>query len=405
MPARYVRFVVQTWRGHVCMRVDVLGCRDEAHEICSSPLGMESGNILDDSITASSVHEHCPIPHSRLNSVISWCALANDVNEWLQIDLGLAIVSGVITQGRGDLNQWVTSYKLQFSTGGASGNWTTYQESDGVDKVFPGNVDNTTPVRHLLQSPVTTRYVRLVLVTWHGHISMRVEVLGCYDVAFGPQGSAFLPEDCQDIHLADPDLPSGPYTVFPWGAPSGLLVYCDMDTDGGGWTVFQRRQDGSVDFYLYWDDYRAGFPSQRVSGEFWLGNDNIHLLTSQKDYVLRVDLKAVDGATAYAVYDSFTVADESDKYRLAVGRYSGTAGDAMAWHNGMRFSTRDSDSDTSALNCAVTYTGAWWYNGCHHANLNGMYGNNDFGKGVNWIQFKGEYESLAFSEMKIRPKA
>ncbi|XP_078686058.1 uncharacterized protein LOC144918846 isoform X2 [Branchiostoma floridae x Branchiostoma belcheri] len=405
MPARCVRFVVQTWMRHVCMRVEVLGCRDEAHEICSSPLGMESGNILDNSITASSVHEHCPIPRSRLNSVISWCALENNADEWLQIDLGLAIVSGVIAQGRGDLNQWVTSYKLQFSTGGASGNWTTYQESDGVDKVFTGNVDNTTPVRHLLPSPVTTRYVRFVPVTWHWHISMRVEVLGCYDVAFGPQGSAFLPEDCQDIHLADPDLPSGPYTVFPWGASSGLLVYCDMETDGGGWTVFQRRQDGSVDFYLYWDDYRAGFPSQRVSGEFWLGNDNIHLLTSQKDYVLRVDLEAVDGASAYAVYDSFTVADESDKYRVAVGSYSGTAGDAMAWHNGMRFSTRDSDSDTSALNCAVTYIGAWWYNGCHHANLNGMYGNSDYGKGVNWVQFKGDTESLAFSEMKIRPKA
>ncbi|XP_078606444.1 uncharacterized protein LOC144879090 [Branchiostoma floridae x Branchiostoma japonicum] len=402
--AQYVRFVVQTWVLHISMRVEVLGCREEG---CSSPLGMESRHILDESITTSSTHQSCPKPQSRLNSESAWCALSNTASEWLQIDLGMAIVSGVITQGRANSYQWVTSYKLQFNTGSAHGIWTTYQDDEGFDTVFTSNTDRTTPVRHMLQSPVTTRYVRIVPVTWHRWISMRVEVMGCYHVALGPRGSAFLPEDCQDIHLSGPDLPSGPYTVYPRDRQEALLVYCDLDTDGGGWTVFQRRQDGSVDFYLDWKSYKKGFPLGSVSGEFWLGNDNLHRLTTQKAYELRVDLEAVDGATAYAVYDSFSVGDESDKYRLVVGGYSGTAGDSMAWHNGMSFSTKDGnrDHDVSGSHCAVQYTGAWWYNDCHHANLNGAYGDNTYGKGVNWVDFKGPEESLKFTEMKIRPKA
>ncbi|CAH1272632.1 TNR [Branchiostoma lanceolatum] len=393
----HVRFVVQSFPGHISMAVEVLGCRDEGESVI-----VQRGSVLFYSRIFKST---LSIYHVRF-VVQSFPGHISMRVELLDCrDEGLAIVSGVITQGRENLVQWVTSYKLQFSTGGAPGTWTTYQDSEGFDMVFTGNTDNTTPVRHVLQSPVTTRYVRFVAVTWHGWISMRVEVLGCYHVGIGPRGPAILPEDCKDIQLSDPDLPSGPYTVYPGDSPGGLLVYCDMDTDGGGWTVFQRRQDGSVDFYLDWNKYKEGFPSSSVSGEFWLGNDNIHRLTSQKAYELRVDLEAVDGVTAYAVYDTFSVGDESDKYRLSVGGFSGTAGDSMAKHDGKPFSTKDSDNDPSNLHCAVSFTGAWWYDACQHANLNGAYGDDTYGKGINWFTFRGHTESLKFTEMKIRPRA
>lgn len=119
------------------------------------------------------------------------------------------------------------------------------------------------------------------------------------------------------------------YTITPdVGDP--MQVSCDMKTDGGGWTVFQRRLDGSVDFFLGWADYKHGFGN--LSGEFWLGNDNLHRLTAAGNVELRVDLEDFDGNSKYAKYTTFKVADEGDKYRLLIGGYSGTAGDSMTFH-------------------------------------------------------------------------
>ena len=119
---------------------------------------------------------------------------------------------------------------------------------------------------------------------------------------------------------------SGLYTINPDGGKP-MQVLCDMTTDGGGWTVFQRRLDGSVDFYLGWASYKRGFG--KLNGEFWLGNDNLHRLTTADNVSLRVDLEDFDGNITYAEYTTLRVANESDKYRLLVGGYTGTAGDSM----------------------------------------------------------------------------
>ena len=100
-----------------------------------------------------------------------------------------------------------------------------------------------------------------------------------------------------------------------------------MNTDGGGWTVFQRRLDGSVDFYLGWESYKRGFGN--LSGEFWLGNDNLHRLTAVDDVMLRVDLEDFDGNVTYAAYTTFKVANEADKYQLFIEGYKCAAGDSM----------------------------------------------------------------------------
>ena len=109
-----------------------------------------------------------------------------------------------------------------------------------------------------------------------------------------------------------------------------MQVLCDMTTDGGGWTVFQRRLDGSVDFYLGWESYKNGFGE--LNGEFWLGNDNLHRLTAADDVILRVELEYFEGQKVYAEYTSFKVADAADKYKLLIARYSGTAGNWMSFH-------------------------------------------------------------------------
>ena len=114
------------------------------------------------------------------------------------------------------------------------------------------------------------------------------------------------------------------YTIKPDNLTSAFDVFCDQTTAGGGWTVFQKRMDGSVDFFLNWSDYKVGFGDP--SGEVWLGNEKIHHLTrNYNNTVLRVDLEDFEGNTTYAEYDMFGVLSENDKYKLIVGNYSGMA--------------------------------------------------------------------------------
>ena len=87
---------------------------------------------------------------------------------------------------------------------------------------------------------------------------------------------------------------------------------------------FQRRENGIVDFYRTWSEYETGFGL--VVGEHWLGNEKIHRLTSQKRYMLRVDLWDWAGNTAYAEYDLFIVLGEDSDYQLSLGEYQGNAG-------------------------------------------------------------------------------
>ena len=176
-----------------------------------------------------------------------------------------------------------------------------------------------------------------------------------------------------------------------------------MRIDGGGWTVFQRRQDGSVDFYLGWNDYKAGFG--QLTAEFWLGNDKIHRLTAARPSSLRVELEDWKGVKAYAKYGTFKIGDEQAQYRLEVGLHSGTARDSLAYHNNMAFSTKDRDNNIDNRNCAVEYTGAWWYKSCYNSNLNGQYlGDKHDNRGARWHHFGGSLP-LKFTEMKLRPSS
>ncbi|XP_078357573.1 microfibril-associated glycoprotein 4-like [Oculina patagonica] len=226
----------------------------------------------------------------------------------------------------------------------------------------------------------------------------------------GYTGKPCKPKSCTQL-FQDGFSSSGVYTINPDGGKP-IQVLCDMTTDGGGWTVFQKRVDGSVDFYLGWKSYKNGFGE--LNGEFWLGNDNLHRLTAADDVMLRVDLEDLDNKIRYAEYTTFKVADEGDKYRLLIGGYNGTAGDSMAvhgaeygGHDGTLFSTQDEDNDVWSANCAQRYKGAWWYNACHASNLNGLYLNgshSSYADGVNWYSFRGHHYSLKRTEMKVKPK-
>ncbi|XP_076106123.1 ryncolin-2-like [Mytilus galloprovincialis] len=201
-------------------------------------------------------------------------------------------------------------------------------------------------------------------------------------------------QDCSDLHRKHDG--SGVYKIYPAGG-AGFKAYCDMKTDGGGWTVFQHRQDGRVDFYKGWEDYVNGFGNLKT--EFWLGNDKLYKLTSNGYYELRVDLEDFNGDKAFAKYSTFYIGDKSTNYRLTVKGYNGTAGDSLKHHNNRPFSTKDKDS---TADCVDKYKGAWWYGTCHHANLNGLYlGNKKDDKGMSWNHWKGS-QSMKTTTMMIR---
>ncbi|MEQ2277932.1 hypothetical protein XENORESO_010032, partial [Xenotaenia resolanae] len=136
--------------------------------------------------------------------------------------------------------------------------------------------------------------------------------------------------------------------------------------------VLQRRNTGNLDFMKRWKQYIAGFGN--LTEEFWIGLHKMYELTNTPtQYELRFDL-GLGSERTYAVYDNFKIAPIRQKFKLTIGKYRGTAGDAMTYHQGRPWTTIDSDNDIALTNCAVSHRGAWWYKNCHLANLNGNWG-------------------------------
>nr|XP_058956506.1 fibrinogen C domain-containing protein 1-like [Pocillopora verrucosa] len=220
----------------------------------------------------------------------------------------------------------------------------------------------------------------------------------------GEMAGLCVKRNCAEIYKSAGKPTDGVYTIKPDNLPA-FDVFCDQTTAGGGWAVFQKRLNGSVDFYRYWNDYKHGFGD--LKSEFWLGLDKIHRLTSDNKSMLRVDLEDFEGNTAYAEYNLSGVMGEKDKYKLILGSYSGTSDDSLAEHRGLPFTTRDQNNvNRGGQNCAIKFKGAWWYMWCHKSNLNGLYHRGHHSSdadGVNWFHWKGYRYSLKRTEMKIRP--
>ncbi|XP_067143690.1 techylectin-5A-like isoform X2 [Centruroides vittatus] len=215
------------------------------------------------------------------------------------------------------------------------------------------------------------------------------------------------PTDCQQIQK-NGNKASGIYRIWPlnWESVGSFLVYCDMDNDGGGWTVIQRRGDYKQPkeyFYKGWEEYSLGFG--KLNEDFWLGNDKIFALTNQGNYSLRIDMKDKEGNKRFALYNNFWIENEKQQYKLHVSGFTGDAGDSFGGMNGLKFTTKDTDNDRWEKNCAEAYKGGWWYGKCHRSNLNGLYLNgyhDTYADGIEWYTWKGHNYSLPEVSMKIR---
>ncbi|XP_016970283.2 fibrinogen-like protein 1 [Drosophila rhopaloa] len=218
--------------------------------------------------------------------------------------------------------------------------------------------------------------------------------------------------ECQK---ADDNLPDS----CPSGSPNGIYqiklrgleafkVPCVSSPSG--WTVIQRRLDGSENFDRNWDDYKRGFGN--ISGEFFIGLEKLHRMTEARPHELYIKLGMVNGSTSYAQYDDFKVGHEDEFYQLKnLGKYSGNAGDSLTVHKIQKFSTFDRDNDEYNGNCAGNENGGWWFYSCSISSLNakyykdGKYVDGGTSNSINWGTWHN-YDwniSLTFVEMMIRP--
>jgi len=221
--------------------------------------------------------------------------------------------------------------------------------------------------------------------------------------------TAFEPkQDCLEFLRSGLTI-NGIYRLKKGGFDSST-AYCDQNTMGGGWTVIQRRQDGSVDFNRNWNDYRVGFG--KLFGEMWIGNENIHDLTKytaapkKSELLINMRMKG-QSEMVYAKYDNFVVYDEFSSYMLEISGPSGNATDLdnILQFNSKPFSTMDVENDASITkHCANLYKGGWWFSACwDNTYLNGLYNFVKAGEDSIFWNYASKLQP-EFVEMKIRRK-
>ncbi|XP_078495939.1 ficolin-2-like [Ciona intestinalis] len=198
-----------------------------------------------------------------------------------------------------------------------------------------------------------------------------------------------------------------------------LEVYCDMENNGGGWTVIQRNMDNRTNFDREWFDYKTGFGNK--TGSFWIGLENIRALTKKGDQELRIDITTCNKTKIVAEYSNFMVGPESERYKLWICGYqhrqeccfsnNGSSdspnnqrcdGDALGWNNGNEFSAKDFNSKNR---CTDSRKAGWWFSRCTGANLNGNYKPCTIGPQYAYWRKPGSgspWEGVRFIEMKIR---
>ncbi|KAL0280488.1 UNVERIFIED_CONTAM: hypothetical protein PYX00_001761 [Menopon gallinae] len=158
---------------------------------CIAPLGMESGAIRDDDITASSSFDSSNVgpQHGRVrteNHGGAWCPkeqITTTPKEWLEIDLhAVHVITAAETQGRfgnGQGQEFAEAYLLEYWRP-KIGKWIRYRDIRG-EEVILGNRNTYLEAKRELDPPVWASKVRFLPFSYHRRtVCMRVEIYGCY---------------------------------------------------------------------------------------------------------------------------------------------------------------------------------------------------------------------------------
>ncbi|XP_069184294.1 fibrinogen C domain-containing protein 1-like isoform X1 [Procambarus clarkii] len=162
----------------------------------------------------------------------------------------------------------------------------------------------------------------------------------------------------------------GVYLIKPDREGRLVSAWCDMTTDGGGWTVFLQRDERvvpGVNFIRDWQAYKTSFGD--ASTEYWLGTEAVHQLTQSSPQTVRLAATNKQDDHRWALWSTFSVASESTGYQLLVAGYQrrSTMGDVLVQHqnlSGMKFSTMDRDNDLNSGGTCAKDQGGWWYRSC-----------------------------------------
>ncbi|KAM8709249.1 hypothetical protein ACLKA7_016111 [Drosophila subpalustris] len=194
-------------------------------------------------------------------------------------------------------------------------------------------------------------------------------------------------------------------------SPESESFYVPCEDDG--WTVIMRRSADDLSFERSWLEYREGFGN--LAGDFFIGLDKLHALTSSALHELRIVLEDFEGNVAYAGYDAFAISGEREFFTLQLlGQFQNqlvpSAGDSLSYQAGAKFSTFDNDNDNCLeCNCAHRHKAAGWFNSCGTSNLMGVYHAQNPSQagetGIFWDTFQGMNYSLRSVKMLIRPVA
>ncbi|KAL7630364.1 UNVERIFIED_CONTAM: hypothetical protein RMT77_019481 [Armadillidium vulgare] len=218
------------------------------------------------------------------------------------------------------------------------------------------------------------------------------------------------PNDCSELLVAG-YTESGVYYIYPLTChcTKPVKVFCDMETEGGGWTIFLNRVNVSnhINFTRNWKDYKKGFGT--VGEEYWLGNEVLHIMTSSRNYTMRMEAQDGYGREVWGEWNSFSVNSEDDKYRLLVTNYNEKRSvfDRFSYVHNNYFSTFDVDNDEwEDGSCSERHKGGWWYNNCVYDNPTGIYGKDSKdGLRINsWSKSDDTLRCPKMLQLKIRPK-
>ncbi|KAK9502170.1 hypothetical protein O3M35_012753 [Rhynocoris fuscipes] len=235
--AKYIRISPVDTVGGASLKVELLGCNLTPEISTIAPTVITtikpectdhmSASMSDHQIAVSSSNQGAVTADQiNVDKDLGWSPLISDTNQWLQFDfLGERILTGIIIRGSGSNSSepvppaWITSFIIKYSADHKE--WSPLTNDHGETHIFDGNNNNMDKVTYYFKRPIKARYIRIIPTKWHQRISIRAEILGCYE----PYPEV-TPEP-MSIGIPKPLFPTEECNICPGVEVTTDICHCD----------------------------------------------------------------------------------------------------------------------------------------------------------------------------------